>query len=432
MRRTFTLIVLLMSGAWLTPAFSGNTPESHRETLKTMMIRHGIIALPVASEQKNQAEQTQIILAGRDGEPLVYQILTKIWQDGAWVNSELQTNTYDEDGNILLILMQTWIEGAWVNSYQLESVYDPNGQLTQNLYHMWDADAGAWQLYGRSTPSYDPVSQLATQILVEMNFPPFGWVNASVSYFTYNDQDLITLYVEDSWSFENMAWEHHSRIYYTYNGENYLIEDLRQYWVGDQYQDGDLQTYTYDGQGQLVQKLYEYFGFTREWLPGSRTTYSYNGDGLQSHELEEMYSIGVWQNSYQITFTYDAGGNLVTELRQSWGAERSWQNSMETTYTYTTTVGIDEPQPAQGQVKVYPNPAAHRINFECPGDLEGEKILIVTDQKGSQVARIRLPGNDQVNSMITWQVPGELNNGIYIYRLDAGGQSFSGQVLISR
>ncbi len=370
--------------------------------------------------------------ANRDGEPLVYQILTKIWENGSWVNSELETYTYNSEDSIQLILLQVWENNEWLNSYQLEYVYDPNGWLTQNIYYMWDVDAGAWQLYGRSTPTYDPQTQLPTQILVEINFPPFGWMNASISYFTYNAQNLVSVYVEDSWEFESMSWVHQSRNYYTYNSENLLVEDLHQFWVEGQYQDSNRDTYTYDGQGQLILHLYEYFGITRAWFPGSRTSYTYSPEGLLESELEEIYQSGTWQNSYQTTFTYDNNGVLVLELMQQWAAVRSWVDYSEKTYTYSGTVDIVENRPATGEIKVFPNPASSVANFIIDSLSGAEMILTVTDLKGSRVSKEYFGHQGSGDQLITWKIPGGLENGIYVFRLDAGDQVYSGHILVKR
>lgn len=430
MKKTFTLLVILLAVACFIPAFSNDAPQSHSEKIKSIMVRHGLMPQPITDNQAMNQVQTRYLQSGRNEEPLIYQVLTKVWLNDSWVNSELETHSYNEDDNLLLIVLQSWENDAWNNSYQLEYVYDQEGQLIQNIYSMWDAEAGAWQLFGRSTPTFDPVTNFVTQILVEMYFEPFGWINAAVSYFTYNAQDLVSLYIEDNWNLEIMDWEHLSRTYYTYNGEELLTEELLQYWVEDQYQDGDLTTYTYNGQGQLVQRLYEYFGFTREWLPGSRTTYSYDSDGLQSHELEEMYTIDSWQNSYQITYSYDANDNLVTALRQDWASGRSWQNSSETTYTYTTSVDIAEPHSADAPVSVYPNPASGIIHFASQDELKGDVVITIVDMKGSLVARLEIAGHD--SGPISWLIPAELNDGIYLYRVEAAGESVAGQLLIRR
>ncbi len=370
--------------------------------------------------------------ANRDGEPLVYQILTKIWENGSWVNSELETYSYNSQDSIQLILLQVWANNEWINSYQLEYVYDQNGTLTQNIYYMWDEEVGAWQLFGRSTPTYDPQTQLPTQILVEINIPPFGWMNSSISYFTYNAQNLISIYVEDSWEFESMSWVHHARNYYTYNNENLLIEDLHQYWVEGLYQDSNRDTYTYNGLGQLIEILNEYYGITRSWFPGSRTAYTYNPEDLLATELEEIYQSGVWQNSYQTVFTYDNNGTLVLELMQQWLAVRSWVDYSEKTYTYSGTVNIAENRPKPGVAKVFPNPANSVVNFIFDRELPGEVNMTLMDTKGSPVAKVTFSNHGGRNQQIMWDLPGNLVNGIYVFRLEAGDQVYSGHILVKR
>jgi len=47
-----------------------------------------------------------------------------------------------------------------------------------------------------------------------------------------------------------------------------------------------------------------------------------------------MSNFGIqWMNSYQITYTYDANDNLLTELDQKWNMT-SWENFKKSTYGY--------------------------------------------------------------------------------------------------
>lgn len=412
--------------------FTMDTYEYRIEQVKSSMINYGLMPAAGIDPQSHQPGGHLSTRATRDGDTLLYQELTRTWENGEWVNSELDTYTWDDEARIQAIVNQTWVNSSWRNSFKWESIYNETGLLHQNFYFMWDTLGNAWLDYGRVTFSYDPVTMLPTQALVEIYFEPFGWMNASRTFYTHNEQGLMTELVEDQWSFQYFDWEPHARWYYTYNGENLLSQELRQYWNEGQYQDSDRETYTYNAQGHLIQRLYEYFGITRAWIIGGRTTYSYNAAGLLTIELYEDYINGAWQNSRQDINSYDDNGNLILKLVQLWTGTRAWENAAETTYTYTSIVGVDESLSAMQQVRVYPNPAAVSVNFEIPHGLQGVVTMTIMDLKGAILAQIPVDTGALANNRLNWIIPGNTNNGVYFYRLAASGQVYSGQFLIRR
>jgi len=51
-------------------------------------------------------------------------------------------------------------------------------------------------------------------------------------------------------------------------------------------------------------------------------------------DLAEGWQTNEWVNSANICFTYDANGNMLTELDESWKNDSIWVNDQRYTYTY--------------------------------------------------------------------------------------------------
>ena len=430
MKKTFTLIAILVTIVWLNPVYSGIAPDDRTEKIKTIMIRYGLFPQPDLTKKNHPLIRTLTEQSGRDENTMVQQILTQDWKEGGWTNTELETFTYNNDENVQNIQLQVWEGNAWINSFKVDYVYGTDSQVSQNIYSMWDAVADAWQVYGRSTPAYDPVTQLLIHILVETYSPSDEWMNATLSYFNYNDRYLVSQYSEDAWDPDNLAWEQDIIHYYTYNNEDQLTEDYKQYWWGNEYLDSYKETYGYNEQGQMTQKFFNYFWFP-DWFPGSISTYIYNAEGYQIHELEEAYDLTTWYYNFFTTYMYDENGNLISELLQTWDGNSSWENYNMRTYTYSSPTGIHESMPDQTAIEVYPNPASSEVHFSLTNHQGTKARLAIFDTKGAMIRGSDLP-KSLVDGKMTWTVPASVKSGIYMYNLKTETGSFTGQFIINR
>jgi len=116
------------------------------------------------------------------------------------------------------------------------------------------------------------------------------------------------------------------------DGDFYLYQALFQDWDGNDWVNSGQVTYTYDADGNLLSYLSQDWD-GNDWVNSGQVTYTYDADGNLLSYLSQDWGGSDWVNSGQVTYTYDADGNLLSLLFQDWDGS-DWVNSSQGTYTY--------------------------------------------------------------------------------------------------
>jgi len=88
--------------------------------------------------------------------------LRQTWLNGQWQNSELDSSTYDANGNMLVHLFKYWSQGAWKDSILSSRTYDANGNMLTNVG--WYMINNQWTNHDRSTYTYDANGNMLTYL----------------------------------------------------------------------------------------------------------------------------------------------------------------------------------------------------------------------------------------------------------------------------
>ena len=91
-------------------------------------------------------------------------------------------------------------------------------------------------------------------------------------------------------------------------------------------------TYTYDASGNMLTELWENWNVT-QWVSDYRSSYTYDASGNMLTRLQEVWNVTQWVNASRSTYTYDAGGNRLTDLEERWDGTQ-WVSDYRSTYTY--------------------------------------------------------------------------------------------------
>jgi hypothetical protein len=157
--------------------------------------------------------------------------LYEYWSNGQWVNSDRGTCTYDANNNMLTGLWEYWSNGQWVNSYRYAYTYDPDNNMLSELYEQWSS--GQLVNSYRITYTYDVNNNMLTELYE--NWSNGQWVNDWRGTYTYDAQGGLTSasffeWVNSSWSpmdYRNMmGWwlsDNAGNFYNVRRGYNYTF-----------------------------------------------------------------------------------------------------------------------------------------------------------------------------------------------------------------
>lgn len=104
--------------------------------------------------------------------------------------------------------------------------------------------------------------------------------------------------------------------------------------IGDQTLNTSFKTIdlVYNNNNDILSSLIQYWDGAI-WNDSIQITNTYDTDYNLTYSLTEVYDGNLWINSLQISKTYDINNNLLTETRQVWNGS-SWDNDHVLTYTY--------------------------------------------------------------------------------------------------
>lgn len=240
-------------------------------------------------------------------------------------------NTCDTNGNILTKLLQIYANNEWVNSYQYSYSYDANGNVLIRLYEKWEniyrvtntidvngniifgigenwySDTDTWGNYAKATMTYDANGNLLTRLNQSWNY--YGWENYIKDTFVYDDNGNVLVKITEVW--ENDSWNNETRITNTYNSSNKITSRLSEsaYYSGP-YQNSGRNTYTYDANGNLIVLLTESWQ-SNSWANLSKTTYTVDANGDVISLIIENWENSVWVFGSKDSYEYDANGNSI-------------------------------------------------------------------------------------------------------------------------
>ncbi len=191
-----------------------------------------------------------------------------------------------------------WVSAAWAPSKTQKISYSQDGDP---LTIEWDLLTGTDQKF---TYTYNNL-RMPTLMLYQ-EFVGSTWVNKERSRIEYDGYSNPTLEVSEIYT--DGAWVITGGILFTNDVQN----------------------------GKLIHQAFaNYDVATRQYLPVSRTTYTYTGDGQMSSFINEVLVEGVWINSTRTTMTYASMDKMSTMVIDSW-EDGAWVPQSKHEYEWTT------------------------------------------------------------------------------------------------
>ena len=114
------------------------------------------------------------------------------------------------------------------------------------------------------------------------------------------------------------------RFSYSFNSSGTAASCFWEHWQGGHWADGVLFSFTYDAGGRLLTNLRESVDLY---------TFTYDASGHTLTNLYQVWQNGQWTNSWIVANTYDADGNKLTSSQKLW-QNGQWTDLRLDTYTY--------------------------------------------------------------------------------------------------
>jgi hypothetical protein len=321
-----------------------------------------------------------------------------------WINSTRNTYTFDGSGRELTYLTENWDTTAqvWVNSLRNTSTYGVDGKPLTYMQEKWSGTSWAnqssklWEYDGngnllsitqknfRVLYSYDAQNQVATKI--EQNFIAGNWKNYSLQEFTYTPNSdnpaSATLYY---WALT--YWDPYTRTSDTYDGNGVLVQTLEERWNGVAFENALLYLLSYDGSGNEVQKLTQSWDST-SWVNFVLETSTYDTHHNLIYWLSQEWEAGVWENLARQFIEFDAYSNFLGGRYEGWDGT-SWILYAYGRNHYAEFVATHTPKLAD--FELFPNPATNVVTLHG----KGFRCAMIFDSEGRPVRSQSLRGQDQ-------------------------------------
>jgi len=136
------------------------------------------------------------------------------------------SHLFTSSQNFESALTEQWENGAWENLFLTTNSLDQNGNITYQLTQGWAIQSSSW-------------------------------VNATRVNYTNNDSGSPSVIVYEQW--QNGSWQNSAKIVYSYDTNNNVTNYLYQLWISDSWIDFLQGIYTYNSNGVLEEVLGQYF-----------------------------------------------------------------------------------------------------------------------------------------------------------------------------
>ena len=167
------------SGSWINSTLITNINNSDGTIMQSVLQNWNI----VTSAWDNFSRSTY----SYNSDKTIHQTVSETWSTtlAAWQNALRITYTYTASGNVFTQLTESWLVNAWVNSTLNTSTYDGNNYLINLLFQSWNIVTSSWDntLQQNYTNNGDgTVHQVISQ---SWNIIASSWLNVSRETYSY-------------------------------------------------------------------------------------------------------------------------------------------------------------------------------------------------------------------------------------------------------
>ena len=249
-----------------------------------------------------------------------------------WIYSARTINTYNAAGAVIMVHNSSWNGSAWVltSMTRSESIVDAAGN--QLLSASWKCGSDSvWIGVAKDTAVYNANGNMTYRAVYE-SWANGDWVPSYTIETTYDDAGNVTFTQRMDWV--NNAWKGHYRYENAYDAAGRIISSAvynnwnttANCWIGT------IKTETvYDGAGRILTVL-NYSWKDNTWSVSDFTQFTYDAAGNTIDQIVQSYVNGEWVNVQRFEKAYK-GSLLITSNDYTW-ANNDWQFTRRSEKTY--------------------------------------------------------------------------------------------------
>ena len=172
------------------------------------------------------------------------------------------------------------------------------------------------------------------QIISYWNVVNAVWDYSDSSRFTFNSSGNVTQEIN-----YNQTGSYNSKYTYLYNGGGLMTEKLWQIWDVTMWRNNGKYTFSYNSNGKITEELYQHWNSSlSNWENSARYDYTYNSNGDEVENVGQQWDMiaNDWKNSYRLLYNYNLNNQCSELIFQFWNdIAILWDNEFKVDYTYS-------------------------------------------------------------------------------------------------
>ncbi len=249
--------------------------------------------------------------------------------------SFLLTQNIDEFGRVISNEIKRK-DQEWINIERNFYTYDSSANLIQHIVYKWNIDK--WDTLSRFIYTYDFQGRLNTEFSEKKGY--YSWENLYRIFYTYNVSGNLISKLREVW--QNNNWVNSYRYSTTYNINSNISSNVTENWQNNDWVNAYKSIYLYNSIGKKSSEINQIW--QGNWENRYKFTSTYNDFGFKVSETQENWQNNSWKIVERYLLANNENGQLLTKTRQTW--QEYWLNQDMSTYVYdangNSVLGMDQ------------------------------------------------------------------------------------------
>jgi hypothetical protein len=350
--------------------------------------------------------------------------------DSAFSNRNRWNFEYLSNGNMSRETHFNWywdnLGGQWVPTLKVEYIYEVDGIPETQLRYQWNNLWARWDTTGKTFHYQDENGNDTLYIGYSFFAPDNEWSPSSKSKFNYDGNGNVTYFLSCHWNWVSKQWDSNyiAEDYYDENGLDTL--GITRTWNANLngWVSSKMTTFYDENGNDTLAYHYNWDEDSSEWFPYDKVSRMCDENGLDTLVTSQLWDTNSdqWINQYKNIATMEADGHIIIDQSYYWNNyDSTWEMGHRFMYYLSENLLTGIPDKQKSTIRVYPNPAREFIEFDI--SLILGSVVEIFDLQGRKVLQEILQENKQISIR-------DLSKGMYLYRVNNGGNTITGKILI--